>query len=119
MPSQPQATLQATNVPMKLFQPERNYTQNIRKIRLLIHDGIACNEAGSLTSLGSISAHVCVSSIIVLHQVRHCFGKHQLCLHTCAHLSWLADAQPSLNILSSYPHLTEAHQLVSLRGSFY
>lgn len=52
MPSQPQATLQATNVPMKLFQPERNYTQNVKKTRLLISDGIACNKAGSLTSLG-------------------------------------------------------------------
>lgn len=98
VPSQPQATLQATNVPMKLFQSERNYTQNVKKTRLLISDGIACNKAGSLTSLGSISARICVSSIIAFHQVRHCFRKHHLCLHTCAHLSWLAGAQSSLNI---------------------
>lgn len=98
MPSQPQATLQATNVPMKLFQPERNYTQNVKKTHLLISDGIACNKAGSLTSLGSISAHIGVSTIIELHQVRHCFRKHHLCLYTCAHLSWLAGAQSSLNI---------------------
>lgn len=119
MPSQPQATLQATNVPMKLFQPERNYTQNVRKIRLLICDGIACNKAGSLTSLGSISAHICVRSIIALRQVRHCFREHQLCLHTCAHCSWLAGAEPSLNIFFSFLHLTETHQLVSSCGSFY
>lgn len=60
MPSQPQATLQATNVPMKLFQPERNYTQNVRKTCLLICDGIACNKAASLTS-------ICVSSIIATY----------------------------------------------------
>lgn len=51
--------------------------------------------------------------------MRHCLRKHQLCLHTCAHLSWLAGAQPSLNIFSSCPHLIEAHQLFSLCGSFY
>lgn len=86
MPSQPQATLQATSVPMKLFQPERNYTQNVRKTHLLICDGIACIKVGSLTSLRSISAHICVSSIIALHQVRHCFRKHQLFALLFAHL---------------------------------
>lgn len=116
MPSQPQATLQATSVPMKLFQPERNYTQNVRKTHLLICDGIACNKAGSLTSLGSISAHICVSSIISLHQVRL---QKTSALHTCAHLSQPAGAQRSLNIFSSSPYLREAHHLVSLCESFY
>ena len=118
MPSQPQAVAsykcsnEAVSTRKKYSSASLENSQNVKKTYLLICDGIACNRLGSLTSLGLISAHVRVRSI-ALHEVRHCFRKHQLCLHICAHFSLLAGVQPSLNIFFfSCLHLWEVHQLV-------
>lgn len=54
-------------------------------------------QPGILDFTGTISARICVR-IVAFHQVRHCFRKHQLCLHICAHFFLLAGAQPSLDI---------------------
>jgi len=123
MPSQPQAILQAVasykcsdeavSTRKEYSSASLDNTQNVKKARLRICGGVACNRLGPLTSLGLISAHVCVS--IVLQQGRRRFRRHQLGLHISAHSSLLAAAQPSLStffLLSMSLRSSPAHLVV-------